>query len=82
VGAFGIDAYAQHGLDRADTPDRFAACCEALLLDTELGRARAGVGREFVRSEYDWRVIQQRVADLAHRAVVPSEGRSDRPKPI
>jgi glycosyltransferase involved in cell wall biosynthesis len=82
VGAFGIDAYAQHGLDRADTPDRFAACCEALLLDTELGRARAGVGREFVRSEYDWRIIQQRVADLAHRAVVPSEGRSDRPKPI
>jgi glycosyltransferase involved in cell wall biosynthesis len=70
VGAFGIDANVQHGLHRADNPNRFATYCAAVLLETELSQSRASAGREFVRSKYDWGIIQQQVADLVHRAAV------------
>jgi glycosyltransferase involved in cell wall biosynthesis len=69
VGAYGIGVGVQQGVDLADTPERFAACCVALLVEPDAGRLWATGGREFVGSNYDWRLVQQQVKRLAHRAV-------------
>jgi len=72
LGALGIDARERHGLYRADTPGAFANHCVTLLLTTERDRLRESAGRHFVRSNYDWRLIQRQVMDLVNRAVAIS----------
>jgi glycosyltransferase involved in cell wall biosynthesis len=67
VGAFGIAAGREHGVERADTPTAFAEACVKELLDAAPEVSRLSAGREFVRAKYDWAVIRQQVAELATR---------------
>lgn len=68
LGAFGIRAGSEEGLDRTDSPAQFAEKCAAALLDPASAQARALRGRELVQREYDWRVIQASVARTVERA--------------
>jgi glycosyltransferase involved in cell wall biosynthesis len=69
IGAFGIDAGPESGVERADATDAFAEQCVRRLRAPSEGSARALRGREFVAARYDWRVIQAQVSALALRAV-------------
>ena len=69
IGAFGISADSRHGLDRAETPEQFLQRIGEILRNGELAQARANAGREFVRTNYDWRVIRGKVRELVLHAV-------------
>lgn len=72
IGAFGIDADHDLGLDREDVPQQFADRCISLLRDPSPGTARALKGRDFVRQRFDWKVIHGKVAELARRVASSS----------
>ena len=74
IGAFGLDAREEHGVDRIDRADAFAARCAAILLDPAAAQQRADCGREMVMAKYDWRIIERQVNDLVRRAVAASRG--------
>lgn len=74
IGAFGIDADADRGVERADSVEAFAEHCVRHLRAPADGSARASRGREFIAAHYDWRVIQNQVSALALKAARPRLG--------
>lgn len=79
IGAAGIDAAAEQGLERADDPAAFAARCAACLARNDADDAAAAAGREWVREHYEWTAVQARVAALARSTAAGR--RNVRPEP-
>lgn len=77
LGAFGIEAGAEQGLERCDSEEAFAAQCIAQLRYPNANQGKANAGRDFVREHYDWKTIQSQVADLAR---LVSTGSKSSPK--
>ena len=65
IGAEGLQVTPEHGVDLADAPEAFVECCVRGLTALEAGVSRARAGRAFVATTHDWRVVDERVADLA-----------------
>jgi polysaccharide biosynthesis protein PslH len=72
LGALGINATEQHGVYRANARSGFANHCVTLLRNTERDRLRENAGRDFVRFNYNWRLIQRQVTDLVDRVTKSS----------
>jgi sugar transferase (PEP-CTERM/EpsH1 system associated) len=76
-GAEGLEVTDGVDILLADTPEQFAQCVCALILEPQLGKRLGAAGRHLAETKYDWRICLNRLKDF-YRVVLGDDPESSR----